>query len=111
MHSNKNLLYLQQIQQVLYLQQVLDACFLLYSLRLVPMQSPHVVVVEARVLTLQSSTSLSVAKSAVRLMTLAKWQRGWHKINRLCYSRSPLLRHFRPIKPIARRLVTFIRIA
>ncbi len=34
---------------------------------------------EARECSHQSSTSLSEAKSAVKLMTLTKWQRGWHK--------------------------------
>ncbi len=34
---------------------------------------------EARECSRQSSTSLSEAKSAVKLMTLTKWQRGWHK--------------------------------
>ncbi len=34
---------------------------------------------EAREYSHQSSTSLSEAQSTVKLMTLSKWQRGWHK--------------------------------
>ncbi len=34
---------------------------------------------KARYCSRQASTSLSEAKSAVKQMTLTKWQRGWHK--------------------------------